>query len=195
MIYCNIVSLSRSLLVWTSTIYIHTPTFGDPDVIVVVFERQGQSEIKGDRPSHYQGWCEGWFALVRDTDTDPDPSIIKQNSKKNIGSYCFVTSFDFLSLKYDVNVPSKSNKQKTWRKKNLILLTSWRSPTKIAGPNPDPLDTGMDPHQNFMDTQQWKRIKGSVMDPERWLLIRGHCLLIHCALLCSRSGRRGRTLD
>jgi hypothetical protein len=28
--------------------------------------------------------------LVRDT--DPDPSIIKQNSKKNIDSYCFVTS-------------------------------------------------------------------------------------------------------
>ena len=27
--------------------------------------------------------------LVRDM--DPDPSIIKQNSKKNIDSYCFVT--------------------------------------------------------------------------------------------------------
>jgi hypothetical protein len=24
---------------------------------------------------------------------DPDPSIIKQNSKKNFDSYCFVTSF------------------------------------------------------------------------------------------------------
>ncbi len=31
---------------------------------------------------------------------DPDPSIIKQkcqNGKKNIDSYCFVTSYDFLS--------------------------------------------------------------------------------------------------
>ncbi len=43
---------------------------------------------------------------------DPDPSIIMQNSKKNLDSYYFVTLFDFLSLKYDVNVPSKSNKQK-----------------------------------------------------------------------------------
>jgi hypothetical protein len=35
------------------------------------------------------------------------------SSNKNLNSYCFVTSFDFLSLKNDVNnVPSKSNKQK-----------------------------------------------------------------------------------
>jgi hypothetical protein len=33
-------------------------------------------------------------------------------SKKNLDSYNFVTLFDFLSLKNDVNVPSKSNKQK-----------------------------------------------------------------------------------
>ncbi len=33
---------------------------------------------------------------------DPDPSIIKQNSKKNLDSYCFVTYFGFfLSLKDD----------------------------------------------------------------------------------------------
>ncbi len=43
--------------------------------------------------------------LVRDT--DPDPSITSKNSKKNIDSYWY----DFLSLKNDVNVPSKSNKQ------------------------------------------------------------------------------------
>jgi hypothetical protein len=43
---------------------------------------------------------------------DPDPSIIMQNSKKNLDSYYFVTLFDFLSLKNDVNVASKSNKQK-----------------------------------------------------------------------------------
>jgi hypothetical protein len=45
-------------------------------------------------------------------DPDPDPSIIKQNSKKNLDSYYFVTLFDFISLKNDVNVASKSNKQK-----------------------------------------------------------------------------------
>jgi hypothetical protein len=32
--------------------------------------------------------------------------------KKNLDSYYFVTLFDFLSLKNDVNIPSKSNKQK-----------------------------------------------------------------------------------
>jgi hypothetical protein len=35
-----------------------------------------------------------------------------KNSKKNIDSYCFVFFYDFLSLENDVNVPSKSNKQK-----------------------------------------------------------------------------------
>ncbi len=31
--------------------------------------------------------------LVKGMDPDPDPSIIKQNSKKNLDFYCFVTSF------------------------------------------------------------------------------------------------------
>ncbi len=55
---------------------------------------------------------------------DPDPSIIMQNSKKNLDSCYFVTLFDFLSLKNDVNVPSKSKKQKKLCKKNRFLLAS-----------------------------------------------------------------------
>ncbi len=35
-----------------------------------------------------------------------------KNSKKNLDSYNFVTLFDYLSLKNDANVASKSNKQK-----------------------------------------------------------------------------------
>ncbi len=31
--------------------------------------------------------------LVRGMDPDPNSSIIKQNSKKNLDSYCFLTSF------------------------------------------------------------------------------------------------------
>jgi hypothetical protein len=54
---------------------------------------------------------------------DPDPLVRGRvwiririlpsckNSKKNLDSYYFATLFDFLSLKKDVNVPSKSNKQ------------------------------------------------------------------------------------
>jgi hypothetical protein len=52
--------------------------------------------------------------LVRCMDPDPDPSIIMQNSKKNLDSYYFVTLFDFLSLKNYVNVPLKSKKQKNF---------------------------------------------------------------------------------
>jgi hypothetical protein len=63
------------------------------------------------------------YPLVRGVNPDLDPSIIlpssSKNSKKNLDSYCFVTSLDFLSLKNDVNVPSKSNKQK-----NYFLLAS-----------------------------------------------------------------------
>ncbi len=39
----------------------------------------------------------------------------------------------FLSLKNDVNVPSKSNKKKNCFKKIRFLLESWRSMTKIEG--------------------------------------------------------------
>jgi hypothetical protein len=53
---------------------------------------------------------------------DLDPSIIMQNCKKNLDFYYFVTLFVFLSLKKDVNVPSKSNKQKKYNKK---LVFCW----------------------------------------------------------------------
>jgi hypothetical protein len=53
--------------------------------------------------------------LVRCIDPDPDPALdpdpdpyIMQNSKKNLDSYYFVTLFEFLSLKNDVNVAGKN---------------------------------------------------------------------------------------
>jgi hypothetical protein len=49
--------------------------------------------------------------LARGMDPDPDPLSLCKNRKKNLDSYYFVTLYDFLSLKNDVNVPSKSNKQ------------------------------------------------------------------------------------
>ncbi len=50
--------------------------------------------------------------LVRGT--DQDPSIIKENSKKNLDCYCFLSLlYDFLSLENDINVPSK--RYKCWR--------------------------------------------------------------------------------
>jgi hypothetical protein len=47
-----------------------------------------------------------------------------KNRKKNLDSYYFETLFDFLSLKNDVNVPSKSNKQKKLFLKISFLLAS-----------------------------------------------------------------------
>jgi hypothetical protein len=44
-----------------------------------------------------------------DRGTDPAPSSIRQNSKINLDSYCFMT----FCLGKNVNVPSKSTKQKT----------------------------------------------------------------------------------
>jgi hypothetical protein len=59
--------------------------------------------------------------LVRGLDPDPalDPDLLSscKNSKKSLDSYYFVTLFDFLSLKNDVNVALKSNKQKKLCKK------------------------------------------------------------------------------
>ncbi len=49
--------------------------------------------------------------LVRGVDPDPSLSSSK-NSKKNLDSYYLLTRFDFLYLKNDVNVASKSNLQK-----------------------------------------------------------------------------------
>jgi hypothetical protein len=65
------------------------------------------------------------LASVANHDPNPDPHVfwppgsgsgsyyeICKNSKKNLDSDYFVTLFDFLSLKNDVNVASKRNKQK-----------------------------------------------------------------------------------
>jgi hypothetical protein len=57
-------------------------------------------------------------------DPDPDPSIIMENSKKNLDSYYFVNIIDFFILKNDVNVPSNSNQQKKLCKKLSFLLAS-----------------------------------------------------------------------
>ncbi len=66
----------------------------------------------------------------------------------------------FLSLKNDVNVPSKSNKQKKIALKISFLLASWRLITKIAGAGSisqkhGSEDPDWDPPQNVMDPEHW----------------------------------------
>jgi hypothetical protein len=60
--------------------------------------------------------------LVRGMDPDPAPDP-DPSSKKNLDSYCFVTSLDFLSLKNDVNAPSKSNKHTNFKKISFLLAS------------------------------------------------------------------------
>jgi hypothetical protein len=60
-----------------------------------------------------------------------------KNSLKNLDSYYFVTLFDFLSLKNDVNIPSESG--------------SGSISQRHGSADPD-----LDPHQNVMDPQHWK---------------------------------------
>ncbi len=55
--------------------------------------------------------------LVRGTDPDPDPFIIKQKTvRKALIPTVLWRPYDFLSLQIDVNVPTKSNKQKNFKK-------------------------------------------------------------------------------
>ncbi len=105
------------------------------------------------------------FLGLLDPDPAPDPSITKQNNKKNLDFDCFVTSFWHFTFENEVKVPSKSNMQKIFFK-ICFLLASWRSMMKIEGSesaswssgsisqrhgsaDPDP-----DPHKNVMDPQQ-----------------------------------------
>jgi hypothetical protein len=90
---------------------------------------------------------------------DPDPSIIKQNSRKTLILNVFLLLLDFLSLKNHVKVHSKSNKQKNFFKNYFFVGVSV---TKIVGSasasrsgsisqrhgSADP-----DPHQNVIDPE------------------------------------------
>jgi hypothetical protein len=64
---------------------------------------------------------------------DPDPSIIKRkySIKKNLDFYCYVTSLWVLSLKTDVNVPSKSKKQKNLFFVDILKATDEKSRIRI----------------------------------------------------------------
>ncbi len=80
--------------------------------------------------------------LVRGTDPEPDTSIIKKNSKKNLDSYCFVTSlllFIFGKL-FKCLFKKYRNKQNTF----CCRLES-QLPKIDPEPEPDPLVRGKDP--------------------------------------------------
>ncbi len=90
---------------------------------------------------------------------DPDPTIIM-----HLDSYYFVTLFDFLSLKNDVNVPSKvisRNKKKLFL---VDILKVYDKNSRIrSDPDPDPLVRGMDPQIRIHTKTSWIRNSGLII--------------------------------
>jgi hypothetical protein len=71
--------------------------------------------VLGTDPEHLFSGLLDLVPLVRGT--DPEFRILlssNKNKKKTLDSFCFGLLYDFLSLKNDVNVPSKSIKQKNF---------------------------------------------------------------------------------
>ncbi len=84
---------------------------------------------------------------------DLDISINKQKSKKNLDNTNLWFLFDFLSMKTDAYVHSKSNQKKTLEKTYILLVfdSHWR---EKQDQNPDPKVSDMNP-------QTWIRTKMS----------------------------------
>jgi hypothetical protein len=73
-----------------------------------------------------------------------------------------VTLFDFLSLKNDINVPSKSNKQKivkNWFFAGILKVNDEKRRIRIQDPDldPDPLVRSMDPRIRIYPKMSWIR--------------------------------------
>ncbi len=76
-----------------------------------------------------------------------------------------MTLFDFLSLKNNVNVPSKSNMQKKIVLKNyffagILKVNEENSKIRFQDPDPDPLVRGMDPRIRIHTKMSWIRNTG-----------------------------------
>ncbi len=88
----------------------------------------------------------GSVIIFSDLDLDPDPYINKQKARKTL--ICFLVVHFYVSMKTELNVPSKSNKQNIFEKNSFFI--SILSATEREKQDPDP-----DPFQNSMDPQLW----------------------------------------
>ncbi len=126
--------------------------------------------------------------LVRDTDTDPDPSITQAKIvRKTLIPTVLWLLYDFLSLKKDANVPSKSSNQKT------IFLTSLRSLTNIAGSGSGSIShrygsADPDPDQYFMDPQHWFQVFFFLTHHLFWIVVK-HRFAINSARFLDYAGK------
>jgi hypothetical protein len=94
---------------------------------------------------------------------DPDPSGHQAKiERKTLIPAVLLLLFDFLSLKNDVNVPSKSNKQK-----NLFFILVSVGVLKVKGDNSRI-------RIRIRESEAWIRGSGSVpnlMDPQHWYIL------------------------
>ncbi len=118
---------------------------------------------------------------VTDPDTDPDsnpdsdldPPIIKKkvrgmdrillssskNNKKTLDFYCFVTSYDFWSVKSDVNVYTKRAPRKHREKKFVGILNSLTKRTRSGSGSPSQRygSEDPDPYKNVTAPEHYFR--------------------------------------
>ncbi len=93
------------------------------------------------------------------------PSTSKK-MKKSLDFYCFLALY-FLSLKNDVNVPSKRNKHKNLKKKDYFLSASW-SLKKRAGSGAGSASGSVSQSYRSEDLHQHSDPYQNVTDPEHW---------------------------
>jgi hypothetical protein len=93
--------------------------------------------------------------------------------------------FDFFSLKNDVNVASKSNKQENFFKKNLFFVGLFK--VKDENPHPDPLVRGMDPRIRIHTKMSWIRNTDVKCVPLNTISVAG-CMKFKLMLFGNRLG-------
>ncbi len=125
---------------------LHNDIFIESEILIPVLCGSGSGSVgsvcfgpwSGSRPvsQRYESWSFYHQAIVRKI-------IVRKTLIPNV----WWPLFDFLSLKNDVNVPSKSNMQKKLEK--LVFCCDENSRIRRHG-SLDP-----DPYQNIMDPQHW----------------------------------------
>jgi hypothetical protein len=96
----------------------------------------------------------------------PDPSLLQAKHLRKILIFTILCLlFDFLSLKTDVNVPEKSNKQQKNLKKNTffdLVASDEKSRIRIRILIQKSVYRSPDPYKNVMDPQRWVHTSSTI---------------------------------
>ncbi len=138
-----------------------------------------------------------WIRRIRNIFCFPDPLVVRYGSgsgsfydqtklvRKTLIFTVWRILYDSLSLKNDVNVPSKRNNQKI-----NFLLASWRSLTK---------EQVLDPYQNVTNREHWfppcKEFIFSALESFFLLWMRCSRVWMRCSLVRMRCSRVARASE